>query len=131
MIPRSITEPEQLLLVSTIENSVCNGEAPGSIDISVSGGTGILSYNWSNSETSEDLNNIIGIYTLDIIDANNCIISENFTVTEPLSYLDVFNTVDVRCYGESTGSVDFILSGNTPPYFILGVMERLLHLLKI
>ena len=29
----------------------------------------------------------------------------------------MFNTIDVRCYGESTGSVDFILSGNTPPYF--------------
>ena len=114
----SITEPGELVLVSSIENSVCNGEPLASIDITVSGGTGILSYNWSNSETSEDLNNIIaGIYTLDIIDANNCIISENFTVTEPLAYLDVFNSVDVRCYGESTGSVDLILSGNTPPYF--------------
>ena len=34
----------------------------GSIDITVSGGTGILLYDWSNSETSEDLYNIVGTY---------------------------------------------------------------------
>ncbi len=114
----SITEPTELVIGSTIQNSVCNGAALGSIDINVSGGTGGLSYNWSNSETSEDLNNILaGIYTVDVIDANNCVISENYTISEPLAYLDVFNTLDVKCYGESTASIDFILSGNTPPYF--------------
>tara|TARA_B110000902_G_scaffold138455_1_gene160070 strand:- start:2552 stop:6121 length:3570 start_codon:yes stop_codon:yes gene_type:complete len=113
----AITEPDELIISSSLENSICNSEALGSIDITASGGTGGLSYNWSNSEITEDLNNIIaGDYTLDLTDGNNCILTESFTLTEPLAFLDVFNVTDVMCYGESTASVNFLISGNTSPY---------------
>ena len=112
-----ISEPTELIITSTFENSICNGEYLGSIDIAVSGGTGGVTFDWSNSETTEDLNNIsAGNYTVDVIDANNCVISESFNITEPLAFLDVFNVTDVMCYGQSTASINFLLSGNTSPY---------------
>ena len=112
-----ITEPIEIIITSTSVNSVCNGEDLGSIDVSVSGGTGGVTFSWSNSATSEDLNNIsAGTYVVDVEDANNCISTESVTITEPLAFLDVFNVTDVMCFGESTASIDFILSGNTAPY---------------
>lgn len=114
----TISEPQELIISSfNIVNSVCNGESSGSIDITVDGGTPNYFYDWSNLESSQDLNNIsAGLYTVIITDAKNCDISKNFNISEPLPFVEIFNTNDVNCNGESTGSIELILSGNTPPY---------------
>ena len=108
----------ELIISSTnVVNCVCSGESSGSIDITVDGGTPNYSFYWSNLENTEDLNNIsAGSYTVSIIDEKNCEISQNFNISEPLPFLDIFNTVDIKCNGESTGSIELIISGNTPPY---------------
>ena len=62
----------------------CFGYEDGSIDLTVSGGTGVYTYNWSNGTTSEDLNDIgAGTYIVTVVDENGC--SEEITVeiTEP------------------------------------------------
>ena len=108
-----------IIIISSfnIVNSVCNGESSGSIDITVDGGTPNYFYDWSNLESSQDLNNIsAGSYTVIITDAKNCDISKNFNISEPLPFVEIFNTNDVNCNGESTGSIELILSGNTSPY---------------
>jgi hypothetical protein len=50
--------------VFQLKSSGCNGNASGSIDLSVNGGTSPYTYSWSNGATTQDLNNITGsIYT--------------------------------------------------------------------
>ena len=83
-----LTEPAPVNISAVVTNAVCYGDANGSIDANVSGGTisPALGYNflWSNNATSEDLTNLTaGSYTLTATDNYNCQSSLTLVVTEP------------------------------------------------
>jgi gliding motility-associated-like protein len=77
----SITEPAEIQFSYTVVPALCNAfSETGAIDITVSGGSGSLSYLWSDGNSSEDRPNILaGVYELVITDENNC--TRNDTVT--------------------------------------------------
>jgi hypothetical protein len=57
------------------------GGQEGYVHISVSGGTPIYLYNWSNGENNQNNSNLaFGDYTLTVTDNNQCTKSETFTV---------------------------------------------------
>ena len=66
-----ITAPAAIELTATgIDPTVAT---TGSIDLTVNGGTGTYTYNWSNGAQNEDLNGLNGgIYTVEVTDANGC-----------------------------------------------------------
>lgn len=99
----------------------CKGNATGSIDLVVSGGTSGYTFNWSNGANSEDLTNLTaGDYTVTITDANNCVENYTFTITEPANeLLTNFTKTDVLCFGENTGEITSTTSGGTAPYSFL------------
>ncbi|HEX7016246.1 MAG TPA: hypothetical protein VF191_12120, partial [Cyclobacteriaceae bacterium] len=79
-----ITEPTQLAVsVDAIEPD-CDtsiGSGTGSIDITVSGGTGPYSFLWSDGATSEDRTTLdAGNYHVDVTDANGCVIGADAVV---------------------------------------------------
>jgi hypothetical protein len=68
----------------------CNGATDGSIDVTVTGGTGVYSYEWSNGATSEDVSELgAGTYSVVVTDGNGCSISTTVEITEaePLTLL--------------------------------------------
>ncbi|MCH2021909.1 MAG: gliding motility-associated C-terminal domain-containing protein [Saprospiraceae bacterium] len=77
--PNAIT----LNLIDSV-NIGCNDSSNvGSIDILVGGGTGSLTYLWSNSETTEDITGLTaGNYTITITDSNNCTESMTYTIVQ-------------------------------------------------
>ena len=113
-----ILEPEELnIIVETSDYSgygvSCYGESDGFINITINGGVGDINYNWSNGESTENLNNIsAGIYSLTIIDDNNCSNSETVTITEN-SMITIINTTE-NCSNEGVVSVD--VDGGSPNY---------------
>lgn len=76
----SITQPAMPVIVNgTVTNST--GSNDGAIDITVTGGVGGYSFNWSNNATTENLTGLApGIYTVVITDANGCSSSSTFVV---------------------------------------------------
>ena len=57
----------------------CNGSNNGFIDVTVSGGTGVYTYAWSNGLFTEDLIDLgAGIYNVVATDSNGCAVSESF-----------------------------------------------------
>jgi gliding motility-associated-like protein len=117
----TITEPSNPLAVSITNttNVNCFGGSNGSIDLTASGGTAPYSYNWSNGETTEDLNNlVVGSYTVVITDVNGCTRGITAVVSEPGILIATIDSVqNVSCYGGSNGSAYFDVTGGTTPYF--------------
>ncbi len=71
--------------VSTASVNVsCNGLSDGSIDNTVTGGTGSYTYNWSNSGNTEDINALVaGVYSYTVTDGAGCSTLGSVTITEP------------------------------------------------
>ncbi|TVZ51640.1 Ig-like domain-containing protein [Dokdonia sp. Hel_I_53] len=119
-----IDEPSVAL--SAIANPtavLCKGESTGSIDLTVSGGVPSYSYAWSGpsgfTSTDEDLVGLVaGTYSVTITDDNGCSITINTVeIDEPSVALSaIANATAVLCKGESTGSIDLIVSGGTASY---------------
>ena len=74
----TITQPEVLMISSLIVVEEEDGLSNGSIDISVIGGTGDFTYEWSNGGTTAKIENLsAGEYSVIITDANGCTYIEN------------------------------------------------------
>lgn len=117
-IQASVEQPNLLNYFATVEDVDCNGEATGSININTVGGTLPYNFNWSNGATSQNINNInAGTYTLDLTDANGCIVSNSHTVSEPLDAVSVSLTkIDVNCFEGSDGEISSNVNGGVAPY---------------
>ncbi len=112
-----ITQPEQIIVTESITNLNCNGDQSGTIDLSVIGGTLPYAFNWSNGATTEDLNDLpAGSYDLNILDANGCQLSVNYTVTEPTALELTGTTNSTLCAGDNSGSVSVSVIGGTADY---------------
>jgi len=123
----TLTQPNAALAIAeSITNITCNGDDDGAIDVTISGGTTGYSYAWTGpngfSSTSADLINLApGVYSLTVTDANNCPISESFTITEP-DELVVTGTISnnngfgISCNGADDGLINLNVSGGTAGY---------------
>ena len=113
----TITEPNELSINSITTNVLCNGDATGSIDITISGGVSSYSFLWNNGSTTEDLSNALaGTYYLQVSDANSCILLDTFVITEPSVINVISTTTDATCNGFSDGSALLTISGGIPGY---------------
>lgn len=79
----TITSPAEITIAETITNEACAGNSDGAIAIDVVGGVAPYSFNWSNGETTEDIDELSADdYVLVITDANSC--TNNFDLTVEL-----------------------------------------------
>ena len=81
----TITQPADALAASrTFVNVLCFGNATGSVDLTVTGGTSPYTYVWSNGATTQDITGLIaGTYTVTITDFNGCTTTASATITQP------------------------------------------------
>lgn len=94
-------------------NEECNTDN-GSINISVSGGTGSYGYQWTNGQVTQDLSNLSsGTYVVNVIDGNGCTVSASYSVINNVSNCSAFcfialqaNTLTNEICGNGNGAID-------------------------
>lgn len=119
-IPFTISEPEILMGNINVQNVLCFGEASGSAQAVVTGGTGTYRYVWSHQPAVDQavLNNIPErAFFVEVYDENNCVLRLDFNVSEPeeLIITEVISTL-VSCPGGNDGTLEGRVSGGTAPY---------------
>ncbi|MBK8845695.1 MAG: T9SS type A sorting domain-containing protein [Bacteroidetes bacterium] len=115
-----ITEPGVLSVTGTTVSNLCNGDANGSIDVTVSGGTAPYQYTWENGSTDEDRNGLTaGTYTVVVVDANGAIESYSATLTDPDALSSTCSSADITINGNTDGTASVAVAGGTSPYTYL------------
>ncbi|MCX7862550.1 MAG: SprB repeat-containing protein [Bacteroidales bacterium] len=119
--PITIQQNPALLLSETHQNVLCSGDATGSINLTVTGGTPAYTYIWTGpngySANTEDISNLSeGLYSVTVTDANNCTATLSVNITSPNPLIVNETHTDVTCNGGNNGTITLIVQGGTPPY---------------
>ncbi len=115
----NVPEPAELVVTSIDGTNVsCNQGTNGTITVQVTGGQGTYNYAWSDpSATGPNPTDLsAGTYTVTVTDANNCEAVASFEITEPSALQTQIGGSDVSCFSGSDGSINFTVTGGTPPY---------------
>lgn len=116
-VPVVITEPPPFVYNATVGNVSCSGKCDGSITIAPTGGTGALTYAWSNGSTGATLTSLCAAsYTLTISDASLCSSTTVITVGVTQVLLATVSQTNPLCNGVCTGTADITMSGGNIPY---------------
>ena len=108
------TAPSQIIFTATPTPALCYG-GTGSVVLEFSGGTGMLTINPSPPTTGL----VAGTYVYTGTDANGCIATATAIITQPEALTATLtSSVNILCFGASTGSAVITPSGGTGPYVI-------------
>ena len=110
----------QPLNPSVVKTDVsCNGGNNGIITVSVSNGTTPFQYSLdgTNYQTSNIFNGLTaGSYTVYVKDNNTCNGTVSVIISQPSALTVAATSQDVRCNGETNGSISITAGGGISPY---------------
>ncbi len=111
-----ISNPLAITISSTPTG--CNTTCTGTATISISGGTAPYQILWSTAETTTTINNLCAAtYTVEVTDDAGCTISEQVTVSNTGSSLQLnLSPTQESCDGLCDGEITATPSGGTTPY---------------
>jgi hypothetical protein len=113
----NISQPNSAISLSeTHQDAICISTVTGSINLSVSGGTPVYSYSWSNGSSTQDISSLgQGIYAVAVTDANGCIDTLSVEILDPDNLMELSAThTDVSCFGGANGTIDLTVTNGNP-----------------
>ncbi len=119
----TLSEPPALSYSITSQDVLCHGDATGSINVAVNGGTPGYNYQWNPPAAtgSNPTGLTADIYYLSLTDGNNCLHEDSVVITQPDSVFAVTSaSTNVNCHGADDGTITLNISGGTSPYSYLG-----------
>uniref|UniRef100_UPI003A93DC9D DUF7507 domain-containing protein n=1 Tax=Joostella sp. TaxID=2231138 RepID=UPI003A93DC9D len=135
----TITEPAAAVSgTTTAVNILCNGDATGTINLTVSGGTPSYTYLWTatnggiiptGQENNEDLSGLTaGTYSVVITDTNGCTNENPITVTlTETAVVSISEKIsdhqNVTCVSPSIGAFTVVAQGGSNSGFIYTIAE--------
>ena len=107
----------------SVNNVNCYGESTGSATVTATGGTSPYTYLWSTlpAQTTRTATNLLaGDYEVTVTDSHGCTSVSSVTISGQSAQLTASisaeNTVNVQCYGQTTGSASVTATGGSPSY---------------
>ena len=99
----------------------CNGYSNGSIVLTVSGSVSGYTYLWNTGSTSDFINNLSsGMYTVEIVDFNGCLIKDSIFLNDPSVLISNYTIESANGYGVCIDALDGIINltstGSVPVY---------------
>ncbi|MEO5642282.1 MAG: PKD domain-containing protein [Bacteroidia bacterium] len=114
----SITQPTVVTATTSQTNITCNAAANGIASVSASGGTPSYTYSWapSGGTAASATGLAAGNYTCTITDANGCMLTKTFSITQPAVLDAIKTTFNVSCFGGNDASGSVAPTGGTGPF---------------
>jgi len=112
----TVTTPDTLAMTIVYNAIACNGDSTD-IDVEVTGGTAAYTYDWDTDgydDAQDSTDAVAGTYTVQLQDANGCMVDSTFTISEPTVL--ALSAVGTDEMSGSDGEVDLTVSGGTPAY---------------
>jgi subtilisin-like proprotein convertase family protein len=102
---------------NSIVNSAC-GASNGAININILNAVAPYTISWNNGATTEDISGLVpGIYTVTVVDVNNCSQTASFTVGNSTNGLSIqSSSIQDETCGNSNGSINITMNGGIAPY---------------
>ncbi len=119
-----LTEPAPFMADIIVQQAVsCTNDDDGSLSVVLSGGVGMFTYEWSNGETTQMIDNLTsGMYSVTVVDENNCVSSAVFNLPNPtpvnvgIVATSNYNGFNVSCFEGNDGSLQVNTTGGTGTY---------------
>ncbi|WP_046744103.1 T9SS C-terminal target domain-containing protein [Kordia zhangzhouensis] len=115
----TIAEPPIFAIDPVVQQISCNAANDGSISLNFQGGQDPIDFEWADDPNAGTERNNLGpgTYTITIVDGTPCTISETFVIVEPAELTlsaNITNALD--CDDASSGAINLLISGGTPPF---------------
>ncbi|WP_281321933.1 YDG domain-containing protein [Flavobacterium aestivum] len=117
----SITIKSIMTATATGTNNVCNAGNSGTATVIPALGKSPYTYLWSNSALTQSITGLVaGTYNVTVTDANHCIKTSSYTVTEPTALSATITTNNPNLYfgysGDQTATITVKPKGGQAPY---------------
>lgn len=115
-----LKQNDEVIVTHTKKDVTCYSGNDGAINLSVSGGTGIYTYVWSNGQRTENVSSLkSGDYNVTVSDENGCSKKVIITIAQPSEYkisLNLFKRPTGK--GLSNGKIEVeVIGGEQPDVF--------------
>ncbi|MEO7176596.1 MAG: proprotein convertase P-domain-containing protein, partial [Saprospiraceae bacterium] len=134
LINFTLLEPDPFVTKPVIVTPLdCSPNPLGAVTIDIKGGTQPYQFDWSNLQTDSIIVGLNpGTYYVTVTDAKLCQVVDSVRLVQNIPSL-LINVVPVKCFGDSTGSIEVTVAGGTlplsyawsGPVFVPGVEDQL------
>lgn len=119
-VPFTVDGPEAIALAdSQIDSVRCHGEANGTINIAVTGGTLPYTYDWGGGLSGANIGNLpAATYQVTVTDDNDCTFTgPELTVHQPAAIqLGYLVTDSISCQGAADGGFSILVNNGEAPF---------------
>lgn len=117
----TIPEPPIFTIAPVVNQISCFGANDGSITLNFQGGQAPIDFAWlDDPNAGVERNNLgPGTYTVNIVDAVPCTITETFIILEPAALsisANITNALD--CDDPNSGAINLLITGGTAPFTV-------------
>ncbi len=116
----TINNPTALNPSTSVTNATCPTSSNGALNLTVTGGTGSKTYQWSSGQTTEDVSSlIVDDYSVTVTDANGCTASTTGVVGSASTLSSSMSITHVSTPGGTNGAITQTVTGGSSPYTYL------------